>query len=105
MFTALTSCGPLARPPWSATATMRGRSRTSDQAHMAASGTRRAVTCYSDLLTDNDPNPPPIPLKQIRRAGVNKKWTVSNFVAIRTTLGLCYPFCIFPFEGSWNGVL
>ena len=66
---------------------------------------RRAVTFYSDLLTDNDPNPPPIPLKQIRRSSSNKKWTVINFVAVRMTFGLCYPFCIFPFDGGRNGVI
>ena len=64
-----------------------------------------AVTFYSDLLTDNDPNPPPIPLKQIRRSSSNKKWTVINFVAVRMTFGLCYPFCIFPFDGGRNGVV
>jgi hypothetical protein len=44
---------PLAGPRWSATTTMRGKSRAGDQAHMTASG-RRRPSCQSGVAPDHD---------------------------------------------------
>ena len=57
MFTASTNCGPLAKPRWSATTTMRGRSRAGDQAHMlrlaAADVDVFVIGVVQMFLTDN----------------------------------------------------
>src|SRR5258707_13579221 len=42
-----------------------------------------AVSFYNDALTDNNPKPPPAMRKELRSAGGNRRWIVSDAVRLR----------------------